>query len=227
MLRAAQTVPSGLHPMSEFQRGSVRLPVLGVLLVGACVAIYVGLFPKPPASAPTLSSSGSVSAPGLNFAPTAASDKTAPAAGRRTVSGRVVQTSEYCGGAAPTEEMLESLRKEKPFPHKELFIRAGTLNKYSRPIVQKFTSDAEGSFKIALPPGDYCVVDASKKDELKIPATAKGNPKEGESRAACLQKWYRACDKTLTVGKQNLKGVVIKFHHPCNPPCSTGGPPPV
>ncbi len=227
MLRAGQTVPPGLHLMSELQRGSVRLAVLGVLLAGACVAAYVGSFRKPPGPASTSSTSGSVSVPGLNFARTATSDETAPAAGRRTVSGRVVQTSEYCGGAAPTEEMLESLRKEKPFPHKELFIRAGTLNKYSWPIVQKFTSDAEGSFKIALPPGDYCVVDASKKDELKIPATAKGNQKEGESRANCLQKWYRTCDKILNVGKQNLKGVVIKFHHPCNPPCAPGGPPPM
>ncbi len=147
----------------------------------------------------------------------------------RTISGTVVQTSDYCGGFAPTEEMLESLRKEKPLPAKELFVRSGTANKYSGRVLQRFVSDAEGRFKISLPPGAYCVVEASKKDELKVPATTKGSPPAAQVSSAdgdCLERWYRTCDTTLKIGKQNLKGVVIKFHHTCNPPCVTGGPPP-
>ena len=146
----------------------------------------------------------------------------------RTVSGTVVQTSDYCGGMAPTDEMLESLRKEKPFPEKELFVRIGTVNKYSSRVLQRFVSDAAGRFKISLPPGVYCVIEASKKDELKLPATTSGNPPAGQTSAVsgdCLEKWYRTCDKTLKIGKQNLKGVVIKFHHTCNPPCVTSTPP--
>jgi len=146
----------------------------------------------------------------------------------RTISGTVVQTSDYCGGIAPPEELRESLRKEKPYPRKELFVRGETVNKYSHPVLERFVSDEEGRFKISLPPGNYCVVEASKRDDLKLPATTKGNAPADQSSAAdrdCLEKWYRTCDKTLKIGKQNLKGVVIKFHHTCNPPCVTGGPP--
>ncbi len=109
-----------------------------------------------------------------------------------TISGRVVQTRDYCGGFAPPEELLESLRKEKPYPNKELFVRAGTINKYSQPILQRFVSDAEGDFKISLPPGAYCVVESSKKEGLKILAATPGTQQEAASQTAvedCLRNW--------------------------------------
>lgn len=225
--------------MHERQKGLARLPGIGILVAGVCLAAYLGWLRQPTRPALTPESSTSVSVPRANAAPAVpipaesfAGGAVAPeplarkTTGKRTISGKVVQTSDYCGGAAPTQEMIEFLKKEKPFPHKELFIRPGTLNRF-RPILQKFVADAEGNFKIALPPGDYCLVEESKKDEPKIPESAKGNLEGAKSRAACFEEWYRTCDNVLKVGKQNLKGVLIKFHHQCHPPCVTGLPPPV
>lgn len=248
--------------MRKNEKGSIRLPVVGVLIAFVCVAGYFGWYQKPsqPVTSPGEAGTASTVAPSPRPAATSATASEAPSTALapsrnahlsvppnatsalytggtglapakstlRSISGTVVQTSDYCGGIAPPEEMRESLRKEKPYPRKELFVRGGTINKYSHSVLKRFVSDAEGRFKISLPPGVYCVIEASKKDELKLPATTKGNPPADQSSAAdgdCLEKWYRTCDKTLKISKQNLKGVVIKFHHTCNPPCVTGGPP--
>ncbi len=190
--------------MAKGQKGSARLPVVGLLVAGVCLAFA------------TLSSVPSAATPKASGRKPAAT---------RTVSGKVVETNDYCGGAAPTEEMLEWLRKEKPVPRKELFVRAGTANGSSR-ILLKFTTDAEGNFKISLPSGDYCIIEESKREPPKVPHTSKGAWNAAGSQPTCLQKWYGTCDKTLTVGQQDLKDVLIKFHRTCNPPCTTGGPPP-
>jgi hypothetical protein len=128
--------------------------------------------------------------------------------------------------------MLDFLRQEKPFPGKLLFIRAGAVNNFAEPALQSFTSDAAGNFELSLPPGDYCVVEESKKDKLKIPDFTKENadlaPRDAYRLTSeqCLREWWQACDRSLKVGKQDLKGVVIHFHHTCRPPCVIGGPKP-
>jgi hypothetical protein len=191
--------------VAKGQKGFAHLPVVGFLVAGACLA-FATLSAVPDA-----------------WTPKASGRK--PAA-TRAVSGKVVETGDYCGGAAPTEQMLEWLRKEKLVPRKELFVRAGTANR-SSPIVLKFATDAEGNFRISLPPGDYCIIEESKKEPPKAPKASKGAWNGADSQPTCLQKWYGTCDKTLTVGQQDLKDVLIKFHRACHPPCTTGGPPPV
>jgi hypothetical protein len=206
--------------------------------------------PSPPAAATALTSSANT-LPNVPAGPASASDVSRapgtargashaalsePAASgdaseRRVVSGRVVQTSDYCGGAHPPDELLEALRKEKPFPNKTIYVRAGGVNQPSEPVA-KFTTDAEGRFQISLPPGTYCLIEENKKLEMKIPDIMKENQQLPPSQAYqfegqdCLRKWWNSCDATLTVGKDDVKNVVIKFHQTCRPPCITGGPMP-
>ena len=234
MLHRGNPLAEDRIQMTVHQKGYASLAAVGILLAGVCLAGDISWLRKPSPSALTPSEPAFASRASLVPAamtdpaatPSSAEPPARKAAGKRTVSGKVVETSDYCGGAAPTEEILAALRQEKPFPNKELFVRAGAVNETSRPILQKFASDAQGNFTISLLPGDYCVVEGDKKDRLKVSESAKGNQKEAASQAACLEKWRRTCDKTLKVGKQNLRGVVIKFHHACNPPCATSGPPP-
>src|SRR5207253_8731349 len=86
---------------------------------------------------------------------------------------------------------------------------------------------------ISLPPGDYCFIDDSKKDALRVPDFTKENQNLAPSQQyhltseECLKQWWETCDKTLKVEKKDLKGVVIKYHRACNPPCVVGGPKPM
>src|SRR2546427_9435090 len=51
--------------------------------------------------------------------PGGASRSKAKTAGRRTISGKVVQTSDYCGGGDPSGGNPGILPKKKAFPHQE------------------------------------------------------------------------------------------------------------
>ncbi len=234
------------------QRGVSRLFLSASLLLFLCGGAYIFATRKAPPAAPPSAASAqpatfpatpvSAAAPDGAVPPASSPRDAGPAPGQQgrkkparrwKISGKVVQTSEYCGGANPSGEILEALRKEKPFPNKQLFVRTGTVNKVAKPILQSFTTDAEGHFEISLPPGDYCVIEEHKKNQLKIPDFTKENEKLPASDAYrltsedCLRVWWKACDKTLRVKRASLKGVVIRFHLECHPPCVTGGPPPI
>lgn len=152
---------------------------------------------------------------------------------RRIITGRIVETRQWCGGANPSDEILEMLRKEAPVANKTFYARGGSMNSAKQAVLLQFTTDTQGNFKISLPPGDYCIVEESKKDESGMPDVSKLNEKLPESQKYqlaspnCLQKWWRTCDYNLKVGKQNLKDVVIRFQRTCNPPCILGGPRPI
>ena len=148
----------------------------------------------------------------------------------KTIFGKIVQTSDYCGGAAPPQEMIDELIREKPFPDKELYIREGNVNLLSKPIIKGFVSDKDGKFEISLPQGRYCVIEKIKKENFKILDFTEINKRlpsysqyhvESEQ---CFKDWWKNCDKILVVDNQDIKDFVIKFHHSCGQPCVSGGP---
>ena len=77
------------------------------------------------------------------------------------VGGTAGHDEQYCGGAAPSPEILRSL--QRPLGCAEFVVRAGSANLVSAPIVARFATQADGKFSVALAPGVYCV-------------TAKGTP---------------------------------------------------
>ena len=156
------------------------------------------------------------------------------AARRVTISGTVYEIHQYCGGANPSEEILEAVRRPRPLANYELYVRAGPANALASPVVLKFSSDANGNFQIALPEGDYCIIEASKKVALKVPDFTEENRKLAKTDPTaipysltspkCLTEWWQTCDKALRVGKENQTGVKIEFQRGCRPPCVQGGP---
>ena len=135
-----------------------------------------------------------------------------------TVSGTVVQTREYCSGAAPPPELLQELRAEKPVAGKTIFVREGVENTLSN-IVAEFTSDNDGTFILQLPPGQYCFVEQKKKDDLNI-----NNFQDQYTRVTseqCLQEWWKQCDTTIQVTKDTAD-VILKYHETCpwKKPCT-------
>ncbi len=153
---------------------------------------------------------------------------------RVTLSGVVTETREYCGGANPSDEILEALRRPQPVAHHKLYVRRGSKNALANPILLEFTTDADGKFRIELPEGEYCLIEEGKKGALKIPDFTEENRKLAQTAPLampykltspnCLTDWWRACDKVLRVGKQPATGIQVEFHRGCRPPCVEGGP---
>ena len=153
---------------------------------------------------------------------------------RVQVSGTVFETREYCGGANPSEEILEAVRRPRPLANHEMYVRAGPTNALKNQVLLKFTTDEKGNFQIALPAGEYCILEAGKKNALKIPDFTEENRKLAKTEPAaipysltspnCLTEWWQTCDKVFRVGKKNQTGMRIELSRGCHPPCVQGGP---
>ena len=74
-----------------------------------------------------------------------------------TVSGKVTQKKLYCGGARPTEKMLEDLKKPIPYPNKSFYIKKIADDYTNQKILLNFTSNNLGEFMFQLKPGSYAV----------------------------------------------------------------------
>ncbi len=77
----------------------------------------------------------------------------------------ITSTSQYCGGAAPPQELQDNLAKPKPLENKVIYVRKDK-NDLSTPILYTLTTDLNGRASLKLAPGKYTFVDASKKDRL-------------------------------------------------------------
>lgn len=223
-----------------FSRFAVAL-LLAVLLSAASPWI-VSRSPNPTRSASsgmdTRKTSIAVQHAGAGLAPSppgANAGSGAPTVRRRVrVSGTVFETRSYCGGANPSDEILEAVQRPRPLARHEIYIRAGSTNALTSTVLLKLTTDVKGNFQVKLPEGVYCVIEAAKRDPLKAPDFTAENRKLAKTDPAaipfsltspeCLTEWWRTCDQVLRVGKKNLTGVRIELHRGCRPPCVQGGP---
>jgi hypothetical protein len=86
------------------------------------------------------------------------------------VTIELTETSNWCGGARPSEEMEKEFRTPKPYPNCRLFLRKDT-NAISKPVLYTIVTNEQGKASIKLLPGKYTVVDIKKKDDSVYNAT--------------------------------------------------------
>ena len=134
-----------------------------------------------------------------------------------TVVGMATSTADYCGGAAPSEDMLESLRRPAPLNNKVILVKYGLSNNEKSRVVKRIVTNAKGEFSVTLKKGyDYIFVEEWKGMPYKLPADTEWIKWD----ATCYKKWYETPDFTLKKNK-TLKLVSINFHKYCfyNPYC--------
>lgn len=107
------------------------------------------------------------------------------------LKGQLLWSIDYCGGAQPSDEMLAEMEALKPLEDQALIVRAGTRNALGTPVVARTKTDHEGRFRIALPPGDYCICLAEKEKKrsyafMTDEVQAVDDP--------CDSQWLQTCD---------------------------------
>lgn len=126
--------------------------------------------------------------------------------------GKVTYTEQYCGGAAPTPQIIEEMDKEKPFANRNLCVKAyHATDLRSQPVITKVTTDENGAFSVSLDKGKYALV-----IEQKIQDYSKGIMGKFGNSSGC-QNWQNTADMTFTVGKKSNKFTALTFHEGCNP----------
>lgn len=133
------------------------------------------------------------------------------------ITGTILETRSYCGGAAPPPGMLAQLATPTPIPLGKLFVKKGETNIENAPIIATIVADTSGKFSISLPAGTYCLVEEWKSKKLVMPA----NDQYQTVDTTCYRKLYNAADYQLVVSNKNVGDVKIIFHRSCpwNQPC--------
>ena len=127
------------------------------------------------------------------------------------IKGTVQQTSPYCGGAKPTQEIIENLAIPKPFANKLFYIRQGKKNNTRNKILKKFTTDSNGNFSFKLPKGVYSIIVEEQLQPIKSKDYINRFQTVDDS---CLQAWWQKPYYVLIVQKNN-KPLLFTFHHRC------------
>ncbi len=126
-----------------------------------------------------------------------------------TLEGTITEVLEYCGGAAPPDEL--AFPKPSPKAGIKLFVRKGNFNNPGEKIIDSLISDAEGKFKITLPEGTYTFIESWKKEKYQTPV----NKSWYVYDTACYRKRYHEPDFTVEV-KGNIKNIKINFVRYCS-----------
>ena len=142
-----------------------------------------------------------------------------------TACGRVTTTSTYCGGPAPSEEMLQDLATPRAAGGIALVASPGEAFDPYVPVTAGVTTDDQGRFSFAAEPGVYCLVVAAKADFLTDPLDVPGGaaadgPAFGVADPACMDQWARTCDAVVTVSDTSYEAQTFNIAHGCSEnPC--------
>jgi hypothetical protein len=133
------------------------------------------------------------------------------------VAGSIMQTASYCGGAQPSQEILDSFNTPRGIPFEKLFIKEGLTNGESSNIVDTVIANANGNFSIDLPRGNYCFVEEWKSGAFKLPLKSKDQTID----SSCYKNLYNTCDFQLNIENKDVENIKIIFHRKCsfNQPC--------
>jgi len=127
------------------------------------------------------------------------------------VTGSIMETKSYCGGAQPSPEIMANLNKPSPIPFAKLFVKKGTENKEKAEVIEIITADSIGNFSISLPAGNYCVVEEWKTKKFELPENTEFQTVD----SACYRNLYNNCDYQLLITDKNIDNIKIVFHRNC------------
>jgi hypothetical protein len=74
------------------------------------------------------------------------------------VTVKVTYTSPYCGGARPSDQMLEDSKKPKPLPGQLFYVKPGKENSMSVNALAQAETDTSGKMVFKLPLGKYMLL---------------------------------------------------------------------
>lgn len=130
-----------------------------------------------------------------------------------TLKGKIVLVDSYCGGAAPSRELLEEIRRPKPYLEKYFFLKRGDANSAKNPVIDVIIVDSLGNFSLELKQGVYCFIQDFQTKPLQL-----GNYKtsgnfqfQGDE---CMRKYWADCYLTIDL-KQNINDLIITVYKKC------------
>ena len=136
-------------------------------------------------------------------------------------------TQAYCGGAQPTEEILDELNTPVPAPNVSIYLRKGTINDINKPVDYKLSTNDSGRVETQLPAGTYSVVFENKKNQAGyddlIEKYGKETTKQTAIDTTCLKKHFSQPNGILEVAEKGTNKLIVNRRKRCQwtkIPCS-------
>jgi len=136
----------------------------------------------------------------------------------QTISGTITTSGSYCGGVAPSEEMLQDVQATKPMSGFVIYVKKGTKNKLSSCIVDSTYTDSKGNYSFDLRPGNYVLLQKEQlnKDVFETYKQSKWMQVDLE----CMQLWWEKGLTTITVDAESINNLNFHFQKRCFIPLS-------
>lgn len=132
---------------------------------------------------------------------------------KQILSGKVMITYSYCGGAAPTEEMLAALAKPQPYVGKVFYVRKGNRNTLASEIVTRITTDSIGAFSVELAAGTWSLIQEEQVKE--IDSNNYKNTATHQVDMDCLRKWWSEPYEIIEIKDSAITDLHFSFHRRC------------
>ena len=136
----------------------------------------------------------------------------------QTISGTITTSGSYCGGVAPSEEMLQDVQATKPMSCFVIYVKKGTKNKLSSCIVDSICTDSSGNYSFNLRPGKYVLLQKNQlnKDVFEKYKQSKWTQVDLE----CMQTWWEKGLTSITVDSESINNLNFHFQKRCFIPLS-------
>ena len=134
----------------------------------------------------------------------------------KKISGKITTSETYCGGEEPSREMLEQVQAPKPMRGFMIYVKKGTENKLSSPIIDSTYSNSDGKYSFNLPKGEYVLLWKKQLDKsvFEIYKTRK----HIHVVVDCMKLWWKKGLTTITVENKNIKNLNFHFQKRCYTP---------
>jgi len=142
----------------------------------------------------------------------------------KKVEGQLSFTLPYCKGIAPTPEDIKTLNTPIPYSTK-LYLRNGTVNSESIPIIDSVTTDSDGKFTFEVLPGEYVILLPEQRHRVSIDEYLGKRKKFLAVDSLCLEKWWEKGLFQISVEDEDITKLNFNFRNKCfvprSMPCAT------
>jgi hypothetical protein len=126
-----------------------------------------------------------------------------------SVKIKATTTSNYCGGAAPSDDMVEKLKTPRGINGTTFYIISGSANKANRKIIDSFITDDLGEANIKLRAGTFAIITSEQKASFK---NKTNDDYQTWDNACLLKRWQTPQVIFKSAAKKNIS---FNIEKPC------------
>jgi len=130
------------------------------------------------------------------------------------VSGTLTQSSNYCGGAAPSQEQLDWHHTPRPY-QSMIYVKKASDSHWEQAVIDSARTDENGYFEFWLEPGEYTVLLAEQNDKNYMNKVLASGNKYLMVDETCVRDWFSKGLFHVSVSNEFVEDLNHNFSSAC------------